>query len=133
MARLDRKHAWSLFKEALMSDIKDTQGGTTGEGIHLGAMAGTVDILQRCFTGLEIKDDVLWFSPRLPEEFKGMKFSLCYRSHWLVITLNHDGLFIHIEHSWGPGGKLGFMDKVYDFMEGSVFNFTLLDGNRGKS
>ncbi len=131
MARLDRKHAWSLFKEALMSDIKDTQGGTTGEGIHLGAMAGTVDILQRCFTGLEIKDDVLWFSPRLPEEFKGMKFSLCYRSHWLVITLNHDGLFIHIEHSWGPGGKLGFMDKVYDFKEGSVFNFPLLTGNRG--
>jgi trehalose/maltose hydrolase-like predicted phosphorylase len=124
-ARLDRKHAWSLFKEALLSDIGDIQGGTTSEGIHLGAMAGTVDILQRCFTGLEIKDDVLWFSPRLPDEFIGMKFSLCYRSHWLVINLNHKSLYIHIEHSWGPGGKLGFMGKIYDFKEGSVFNFPL--------
>jgi trehalose/maltose hydrolase-like predicted phosphorylase len=131
MARLDRKHAWSLFKEALMSDVIDIQGGTTSEGIHLGAMAGTVDIIQRCFTGLEIKEDILWFSPRLPEELTGIKFSICYRSHWLEINLNHSSLHIHIEHSWGPGGKLGFMDKVYDFKEGSVFHFSLLTWNRG--
>ena len=31
--------------------MADTQGGTTKEGIHLGAMAGTIDILQRCYTG----------------------------------------------------------------------------------
>ena len=41
--------------EALESDIADVQGGTTGEGIHLGAMAGTVDLLERGFTGLETR------------------------------------------------------------------------------
>jgi hypothetical protein len=30
-----------------------SQGGTTAEGIHLGAIAGTVDLLQRCYSGLE--------------------------------------------------------------------------------
>jgi trehalose/maltose hydrolase-like predicted phosphorylase len=39
--------SWNLFREALESDICDIQGGTTHEGIHLGAMAGTVDIVQQ--------------------------------------------------------------------------------------
>lgn len=57
LARSDRARSWSLFNEALEADISDTQGGTTREGIHLGAMAGTVDIMQRCYTGLELRDD----------------------------------------------------------------------------
>ena len=39
-----------LFLNALYSDVADMQGGTTAEGIHLGAMAGTIDVVQRCFT-----------------------------------------------------------------------------------
>ena len=46
LARADRRKAWDYFLEALESDIADVQGGTTGEGIHLGAMAGTVDLLR---------------------------------------------------------------------------------------
>ena len=55
--------SWEFFLEALESDVSDIQGGTTAEGIHLGAMAGTVDLLQRCYTGLEIRDDVLRLEP----------------------------------------------------------------------
>ena len=36
------------------------------ERIHLGAMAGTVDVLQRCYTGIELRGDVLRLDPRLP-------------------------------------------------------------------
>ena len=53
LARSDRRQSWEFFLEALESDIADIQGGTTAEGIHLGAMAGTLDLLQRCYTGLE--------------------------------------------------------------------------------
>jgi HAD superfamily hydrolase (TIGR01509 family) len=59
LARCCRQRSWSLFTEALHSDIADVQGGTTREGIHLGAMAGTVDLLQRCFPGLEPRGDEL--------------------------------------------------------------------------
>lgn len=31
-----------------------------------GAMAGTVDLILRCFAGLEIRDDVLKLHPSLP-------------------------------------------------------------------
>ena len=53
LARSDRSRSWQFFLEALESDVSDTQGGTTAEGIHLGAMAGTLDLLQRDARGLE--------------------------------------------------------------------------------
>ena len=55
LARLDRRRSWDLFLQALRSDIADIQGGTTHEGIHLGAMAGTVDLIQRCHGGVEAR------------------------------------------------------------------------------
>jgi Glycosyl hydrolase family 65 central catalytic domain len=57
LARSDRSRSWQFVLEALESDVSDTQGGTTSEGIHLGAMAGTLDLLQRCYTGLEVRED----------------------------------------------------------------------------
>ncbi len=48
LARSDRRRSWQLFAEAIESDVADIQGGTTSEGIHLGAIAGTVDLMQRC-------------------------------------------------------------------------------------
>jgi Glycosyl hydrolase family 65, N-terminal domain/Glycosyl hydrolase family 65, C-terminal domain len=55
---------------------------TTTEGIHLGAMAGTVDLVQRCYTGLETRQDVLWLNPSLPQELDGLDFEVRYRGHW---------------------------------------------------
>jgi trehalose/maltose hydrolase-like predicted phosphorylase len=63
LARSDRRRSWSAFEAALAADVADTQGGTTAEGIHLGAMAATLDIVQRCYTGLEARDGVLWPNP----------------------------------------------------------------------
>jgi len=46
--------------------VADIQGGTTPEGIHLGAMAGTVDQIQRCYTGIVTRSDMLLLNPCLP-------------------------------------------------------------------
>ena len=76
----------SFFIEALRSDVADVQGGTTAEGIHLAAMAGTVDVLQRCFAGVELRGDVLWLNPFWPKRLGTLEFSIFYRDH--VITLS---------------------------------------------
>ena len=81
LARTDRRRAWRYFLEALDSDLADVQGGTTGEGIHLGAMAGTVDLLVRGFTGLETREDALGLDPCLPDPLTGMRFRVRYRQH----------------------------------------------------
>lgn len=129
LARTDRAKSWQLFKEALESDLMDLQKGTTGEGIHLGAMAGTVDIAQRCFTGIEIRRDVLWFNPLLPEELRQIEFRLRYRSHWLRVLVDHTCLKINIERSWMGGGKIGFKDKVFPFQQGDSFEFPLREAS----
>ena len=63
----------SSFSEALESDILDIQGGTTPEGVHLGAMAGTVDLRPARLHGTRDRDEVLWFDPCLPAELSELR------------------------------------------------------------
>jgi trehalose/maltose hydrolase-like predicted phosphorylase len=87
-ARADRRRAWTLFTDALQADLADTQGGTTREGIHVGAMAGTVDLILRCFAGLETRDDVLWLHPVLPPELTRAEFTILYRGQRVKVELS---------------------------------------------
>ena len=48
LGRANRDNALEHFTRLLRSDTADIQGGTTAEGVHLAAMAGSVDVLQRC-------------------------------------------------------------------------------------
>lgn len=94
LARSDRARSWESFLEALRSDVADIQGGTTAEGVHLGAMAGTVDLVQRCFSGLSTRDDRLWFAPAIPAEVRRLRFSLQYRGGWVDCEMTSDTMVI---------------------------------------
>jgi trehalose/maltose hydrolase-like predicted phosphorylase len=87
LARSDRLRSMRYFAEALQSDVSDIQQGTTAEGVHLGAMAGTVDLVQRALTGIEAAGEVLRFSPRLPEELDHLDMQIRYRGHSLDLRL----------------------------------------------
>src|SRR3546814_14986129 len=89
LARSDREHSWELFQRALDSDIADIQGGTTPEGIHTGAMAGTVDLVQRNYLGLETRAGVLHFNPMLPDCVERLRVGLEYRRHRLRVEATH--------------------------------------------
>jgi trehalose/maltose hydrolase-like predicted phosphorylase len=95
LARSDRRRSWHLFLQALESDVADVQGGTTPEGVHLGALAGTVDLLQRGFTGLGTRSEVLGLDPYLPDALTGMRFRVRYRSHpELEVGITHDSVTV---------------------------------------
>ncbi|MFF8843376.1 glycoside hydrolase family 65 protein [Streptomyces sp. NPDC015127] len=91
LARARRAEAWRYVQEALEADIADIQGGTTGEGIHLGAMAGTLDLVQRGLTGLETREDALWLDPVPLPALSEYGFSLRYRGHWGVGVRRRSG------------------------------------------
>jgi len=76
------------FREALDTDIDDTQGGMTGNGIHLGAMAGTVDIVLRTFTGLRMEAECLVLRPRPPGALRGVRFELRYRDQRITVAMD---------------------------------------------
>ncbi|MFF3500976.1 glycoside hydrolase family 65 protein [Streptomyces sp. NPDC003247] len=84
LARSRRSRAWTFCQEALEGDVADLQGGTTGEGIHLGAMAGTLDLVQRGLTGLETREGALWLDPVPLPELSSYGFSLRYHGNWGV-------------------------------------------------
>ena len=88
LARANRHHAMRYFVQVLGSDVADIQGGTTSEGIHLAAMAGSVDLLQRCFTGLETRDDRLVLGPHWPEALGPIEFPFVYRGHRLHLRIS---------------------------------------------
>ncbi len=98
-ARVDRRASWRHFTQALAADMADTQGGTTNEGIHLGAMAGTVDLLGRCYTGLETRAGMLVVDPALPEEIHSLTLALNYRGHQLDLSVERT----HVMVSSAPG------------------------------
>ena len=86
-----------LFLAALESDVCDVQGGTTPEGIHLGAMAGTLDIVKRHYAGLKLSERGLAFYPHLPDRLKRVAFRVQHRDRWYEIELTHDLLRVGID------------------------------------
>jgi trehalose/maltose hydrolase-like predicted phosphorylase len=126
MARTDREHDWQLFQTALRSDIDDIQGGTTHEGIHLGAMAGTVDLIQRCHTGLEMRDGVLWLDPRLPLELSEIRFRIHFHGHWLAIQLSPDELEVTVERRRPTAVRIGFRGEIHTLTMGETRRFALV-------
>jgi alpha,alpha-trehalase len=119
-ARGNRPGSWELFMQALESDVADIQGGTTAEGIHLGAMAGTVDVVQRCYTGLETRGDVLRLNPRLPKELKDLNLRICYRGHCIKLDMTHEQLEIASMPSVVKPIKIQVRDEMHMLAPGEV-------------
>jgi beta-phosphoglucomutase family hydrolase len=125
LARSDRPRAMTYFAEALQSDVSDIQQGTTAEGVHLGAMAGTVDLVQRVSTGIEVTGDVLRLNPHLPQELERLDMRIRYRGHSLDLRLTRTALTVRGRERGVAPIKVGFKDQVYEFAGGSTRVFTL--------
>lgn len=125
LARSDRKRAKKYFAEALQSDVADIQQGTTAEGVHLGAMGGTVDLVQRVCTGIEITGDVLRFSPRLPDAMTRLDMRIRYRGHTLDLKLTAGALEVRSHESDAVPVRLQVKDDIRLLPSGSTQVFHL--------
>ena len=126
LARSDRARSWELFTQALRSDVADVQGGTTSEGIHLGAMAGTVDVVQRCYLGIEPRQGVLWLNPRLPKELTRLRLRIRYRQASLCLDATHERLKVDVIHCPIEPIRIGLVDRVVDLKEDEHVELNLL-------
>jgi trehalose/maltose hydrolase-like predicted phosphorylase len=115
LARSDRPRAMKYFAEALQSDVDDIQQGTTAEGVHLGAMAGTVDLVQRVTTGIEVSGHVLRLNPQLPDELECIDMRLRYRGHSFDIRVTRDRLTVRGRERGLVPVNLAVGDEVFEF------------------
>jgi len=97
--RIDRERSWELFRQALRADFEDVQGGTTKEGIHLGAMAGTVNIVLSRYAGVDTTGKNLAINPKLPKSIHRIRVKIQYRGKWLDLTVTPDRMTIQLEES----------------------------------
>ncbi len=125
LARTDPKAAWKFLNTALESDIADVQGGTTAEGIHLGAMAGTVDLVQRRLTGMRAQGRTLRFDPALPPEVKHLRFSVHYRGHRIELVLTEDNMKLTSRPSTAPSISIAVRERTVELAPGETVEFAL--------
>lgn len=92
---------WQWFVECLKSDIYDTQGGTTLEGIHCGVMAGSIDIVLTAFAGLNLFRDHIELDPELPDAWK----RVCFR-------IRHQGVLLEIEITLEYGRSIAHVTRL---------------------
>lgn len=102
LARTDRRRSGQMLGLALGTDLSDLNQGTTREGIHLGAITGTLDLLQRCYPGLQVRQDVLRLDPQLPEELHTIDLVLRYRDHPINLVIDHARVVVRSLAPAGP-------------------------------
>jgi trehalose/maltose hydrolase-like predicted phosphorylase len=126
LADLDPERAWEMFMTALESDVGDIQGGTTREGIHMGVMAGTLDLIQRGYVGAEIQDGTLYFSPKLNDRLDGLSLPMRFRNKSVEATLKEGKLTV-VTHTDGLDRpiKIGVGDEVRQIKDEERYAFTL--------
>jgi alpha,alpha-trehalase len=127
MARSDRRASLELFLESLDADIDDAQGGTTREGIHLGAMAATVDLAERGYSGMEVREGLLRFKPSLPADIEHVEFRVYYHQRWLTVSLRDGCLTLHSEPTARGPVDIAFYDRVERLEPGGSLHFDRSD------
>lgn len=122
---LDRDQSWAALTEALGSDLCDVQGGSTREGIHIGAMAGTIDIFQRAYLRLCVQCDRLCLSPWLPPELSELRLRLRFRMQWLLLHVTRDTLEISSEPHGDGTATLDVNGQCYALTPGASHTISL--------
>ena len=94
----DKALSWKLYSDALSSDYNDIQGGTTGEGIHAGVMAGTIMIALNTYGGINLKKEQLEIHPALPENWEKLSCRLQFKGKRYAVKVDHS-----------PSGRLNYV------------------------
>jgi beta-phosphoglucomutase family hydrolase len=108
---------WELYDEALRSDLIDIQGGTTGEGIHCGVMAGTVYFIMSVFSGMDLGEVPLELCPHLPGHWSGLEFNFTFRGRTYHVTIDRDTFKISTEMPLEEKIKIHICGRKYVFSD----------------
>lgn len=100
-ARSDPRTSWRYFQEALQSDVADIQGGTTPEGVHLGAMGGLDDLVLSRYAGIDTMGETLSLDPCLPDDLPGLRLGFQYRGRRLALDLTRARVRIALDEESG--------------------------------
>ena len=126
VARTNRAQSWELFCRALKADVEDVQGGTTREGIHLGAMCGTIDMVQNMYLGCEVRGDALHVNPVLPDDLGRIATRVRYLGQDVAIEATHETVRISTDPGSGDTIYVAYRGRQRRLPPGRETVFRLL-------
>lgn len=94
LARFDPVESWRFFDKSLCIDLDAANGASAEEGLHLGSMAATFDVLQRHYLGLRVEPDMLVLAPAPPDALGPVYMRLTYRG--ALLELCWDGTTVSL-------------------------------------
>ncbi|MTE26389.1 glycoside hydrolase family 65 protein [Winogradskyella ouciana] len=87
-AKLDRMdQAYTFYLRTSRLDLDD-YNHEVHEGLHITSMAGTWMSIVEGFGGMRIKNDMLSFEPKIPEQWEGYSFKVNFRNRILKVIVN---------------------------------------------
>ena len=81
--------AYELYLRTSRLDLDD-YNQEANEGLHITSMAGTWLSVIEGFAGIRVKKQQLYINPKLPNEWKELKFNLVVNNNLLQIEINHN-------------------------------------------
>jgi len=85
----DTERAMKYARYAILMDLADV-GGNVKDGCHIASMGGTWMLVVYGFAGMRDYDGQLSFHPRLPRQFKRLRFPLHYRGKLLEVEITRE-------------------------------------------
>lgn len=84
-----------------------------------------MDIVQRCYSDLETKGDVLWFNLSLPTEMKRLHFDIMYRQHRISVEIDQHKLRLTSRPQDISPITVGFSGRIKALASGDTLEFEL--------
>jgi trehalose/maltose hydrolase-like predicted phosphorylase len=88
-------------------------------------MAGTADLLPRCYTGLETREGKLWLHPALPTEPGQVRFQISYQNDEILVDLTPSTMVLQPQAQAVPPIRVCVDDKTTTMHGGHTYRFTL--------
>ncbi len=111
----ERERAYELYLRTARLDLDD-YNREVEQGCHVTSMAGSWLSVVEGFGGMRMRDEMLTFSPVLPESWKSLTFKINYRGRVLTVRATHDAVGVDCD---GDPVEIGICDAVYR-VDGSV-------------
>ena len=103
LADMRQPGAWEHFTAALRSDLEDTQGGTTAEGIHAAIMAGTIRHVVERLAGIQVAAGAVTVRSALPKQLRSVRVPMEFRGRHVYICVTQDAVRIQVGGGGAPG------------------------------
>jgi len=86
LLKMDEK-AYEMYLRTSRLDLDDYNNDTE-DGLHITSMAGTWMSIVQGFGGMRIKEDKIYFDPRLPKNWDNLSFRIKFRNSLLSIKIS---------------------------------------------